>query len=181
MISFSILRLFGPRPRCSAQVKQCAADDESKKVQVAGKDLAAYNKATRNKDAASEKAQRAEAKAAREESEKKKAKKAERAARKREEKAKKEKEVRCAVVIQAAVRMRIAVGVKEKLAEEKAVKEEEEKRSAEAETWGLIIHKVERMTERYEEMAQILARGATRGNCPALADPGVAVAAAPDS
>ena len=54
----------------STQVKQCAADDESKKVQVAGKDLAAYNKATRNKDAATEKAQRAEAKAAREESEK---------------------------------------------------------------------------------------------------------------
>ena len=58
----------------SAQVKQCAADDEAKKVQVAGKDLAAYNKATRNKDAASEKAQRAEAKAAREESEKDKLK-----------------------------------------------------------------------------------------------------------
>ena len=56
------------------QVKQCAADDESKKVQVAGKDLAAFNKATRNKDAATEKAQRAEAKAAREESEKDKLK-----------------------------------------------------------------------------------------------------------
>ena len=58
----------------SAQVKQCAADDEAKKVQVAGKDLAAYNKATRNKDAATEKAQRAEQKAAREESEKDKLK-----------------------------------------------------------------------------------------------------------
>ena len=58
----------------STQVKQCAADDEAKKVQVAGKDLAAYNKATRNKDAATEKAQRAEAKAQREESEKDKLK-----------------------------------------------------------------------------------------------------------
>ena len=40
----------------SPQVKQCAADDEAKRVQVAGKDLAAYNKATRNKDACEEKA-----------------------------------------------------------------------------------------------------------------------------